>query len=218
MTNCICQGRTGPARVAAREFVVFAADVPDRQVLIDGLRPGVQPYTLSGQGNGLAEIATLLAGQRDIQALHIISHGSPGQLHLGEAPLSLEILPAAAPLLGAIRSTLAEDAALLLYGCEVAKGAEGRAFIARLEAALGCDVAASQTPTGATALGGDWVLDTRSEEIAGNIAIGDLAISRYAHILTSPLTGSVINFGPASSPIELRQMTRRQPTFLPMAG
>ncbi len=49
----------------------------------------------------------------------------------------------------------------MLYGCEVAQGKTGRAFIEQLAGLTGLNVAASTTLTGATDLGGDWLLESR---------------------------------------------------------
>ena len=57
-------------------------------------------------------------------------------------------------------------ARILLYGCEVAKGAEGRAFIEAFSRAVGAHVAASATPVGSAALGGDWELAERTGPVA----------------------------------------------------
>ena len=54
---------------------------------------------------------------------------------------------------------LTEDGDILLYGCEVAKGETGQAFIERLSQLIGADVAASANLTGSEDLGGDWLLE-----------------------------------------------------------
>jgi len=46
-----------------KEIVIFTADVPDKQVLIDGLLPGVE-YQVLEVDNGLREIATLRENER----------------------------------------------------------------------------------------------------------------------------------------------------------
>ena len=141
-----------------REVAFFAADVPDMQTLIDGLRPGVAYHVLSPEGDGLAEIATHLAGYRDLEALHIVSHGAPGTVYLGNTVLSASTFesPRAKALLAIQGQALAAEGCVLVYGCEVAKGARGRDFLAHLESMLGRPVAASETPTGAADKGGDW--------------------------------------------------------------
>jgi hypothetical protein len=145
--------------VPSREVAIFAADVPDMQTLIDGLRPGVAHYVLSPDGDGLAEIATCLAGHRDLEALHIVSHGAPGRLVLGGLELSRDALSEASGLLGAIRSTLSIESIVSLHACDVAKGDDGASFVDALSKALDRSVLASTTAVGYQAGLSDWHLD-----------------------------------------------------------
>ncbi|MGS4947130.1 DUF4347 domain-containing protein [Meridianimarinicoccus sp. RP-17] len=176
-----------------REIAVFAPDVPDRQVLMDGLRAGIIPVALPGSDDGLADLAALLAGVRGLDALHVFSHGAPGRLFLGTVPVTAQTLAANGPLLAKIGSALAPEGKVVLYGCEVAKGAEGRAFVAALEAALWREVAASETPTGAAALGGDWRLaDAFGADV--DPAIRPAAQQQYTGLLAPyPYTYTVTN-------------------------
>ena len=73
----------------------------------------------------------------------------------------------------------------LLYGCDVAQGERGQAFIEQLAAATGADVAASNDPTGAAALGGDWVLESRAGETVQTLA---LTAEQWQDLLVQPVT------------------------------
>ena len=179
-----------PHTAHVREVAFFAADVPDMQTLIDGLRPGVAYHVLSPDGDGLAEIATHLAGYRDLDALHIVSHGAPGKVFLGGTILSEHTLPT--PYAPALRGALAGAGHLMLYGCEVAKGAHGRNFIVRLESTLGRTVAASKTPTGAAEKVGDWALQTITGAVTSQALFATFA--EYTGTLGSPTRGT-IEFG-----------------------
>lgn len=77
---------------------------------------------------------------------------------------------------------LSADGGLLLYGCDVGKGADGGQFVQDLAAATGADVAASNDPTGDTAIGGNCTLETRS---GGEPAIssGALDLPTYGRLL-----------------------------------
>ena len=148
--------QAGEDHVVARELAVFAPDTPDMDTLIAGLREGVTPYVLSGEGDAVAEIAARAEGY---EAVHILSHGAPGRVFLGETVLSSETLGLHADALAALKTALGPDGELLLYGCGIAGGPEGEAFLTRLDSALGRPVAASTDLTGAAALGGDWELE-----------------------------------------------------------
>lgn len=51
---------------------------------------------------------------------------------------------------------------ILLYGCNVAQGDVGQAFISALASSTGTDVAALTDLTGAAALGGDWAFEAQT--------------------------------------------------------
>ena len=89
----------------------------------------------------MAQIAAMLEGRSDIDALHIISHGSQGTLCLGATVLNSYNLASYAADLASIGSALTETGDVLLYGCNVAQGEVGWLFIQALAMATGADVA-----------------------------------------------------------------------------
>ena len=146
--------------------------------------PG-QIYVLDANRDGVEQIAEILAGQTGIDAIHIISHGSAGQLELGNAVLDMTSLSGEhADELAVIRASLAQDADILLYGCEVSSTPDGVAFVAALADATGADVAASEDMTGTDLLGGDWVLETQSSD--GTIETTVITAAEWAGVLTTP--------------------------------
>ena len=64
----------------AREIVFIDPAVADIPVLIAGLRPDVRPVLLSGAMPASQEIARALRGCEDLEAIHIVAHGRPGEL------------------------------------------------------------------------------------------------------------------------------------------
>ena len=153
-------------RAPTREIVFFTADVPDRQTLIDGLRPGMAHHVLSSEGDGFAEIATTLAEEVNIAALHIVSHGESGEVSLGAERLSEESLSSASQTFDRIRQTLSANAEVIFYGCRVAYGERGAAFIEGLRNSLDRDVVASEHPIGAAEKGGSWRIAPMQRELA----------------------------------------------------
>ena len=75
---------------------------------------------------------------------------------------------------------LSPHADILIYGCDVAAGAKGQAFVASLAAATGADIAASTNTTGAPSHGGDWVLET----VSGPIETVRLTLKGFEGVLT----------------------------------
>jgi Ca2+-binding RTX toxin-like protein len=173
-------------------FVFFDPRVQGIELLLDGLAPGVQVVVLDATRDGVAQIALALQGVTGLDAIHIVSHGAPGLLLLGDTMLDESRLEQYAGELGAIGAALADSGDILLYGCEVADGTIGQGFIDRLAQYSGADVAASLDGTGAAALGGNWTL----EASAGSIESGALTSETFASLLvaqTPPTQLSALN-------------------------
>lgn len=151
----------------------------DVAAIIASLPAGTAVFVLDPARDGLAQIVALLAGTHDIQALNIVSHGGAGSIWLGDAVIDSAGLAAHASDLAAIGAHLAPGGDILLYGCDVAAGAAGAAFIDSLAALTGADVAASTDLTGAAAQGGDWTLEAHS----GDIEAVSLAVTGFAGVL-----------------------------------
>lgn len=149
----------GDVTASVREVAFILADAPDLATLMDGLRPEVTPVIVDAFGDGLSTITRALAGYRDLTAIHIVSHGAPGLVHLGRLDLDAEALAVRAADMTAIGAALADDGEVLLYGCDVARGAEGRAFVEAFADAVCANVSASDDPTGDLTRGGDWELE-----------------------------------------------------------
>ena len=86
-------------------------------------------HQLDAQRDGLTQISDVLALERDVSAVHIISHGEAGSLRLGNAVVNAATLNQRAAELEQWRSSFTADADILLYGCDVAQGAVGDRFI-----------------------------------------------------------------------------------------
>ena len=98
----------------------------------------------------------ILENHDQVDEIHIFGHGKAGEARLGTASLSLETLTTHSDTLAVLKDTLTEDGDILLYGCDIAAGEEGQAFIEELAELTAADIAASDDITGA---GGDWELE-----------------------------------------------------------
>ncbi len=147
----------------------------------------------------MAQLSEKLQGRNDLKALHILSHGQPGALQLGSTWICKESLAAHADTLAQLGSALAESADMLIYGCNVAAGEEGPAFVAALAQATGANVAASARPTGAAQLGGDWELEFQMGTVKTPVAFPAAARAEYPGLLgkrlssTQAVTASTVN-------------------------
>ena len=151
---------------ATSQQIVFILDnVADYQTTADSLSGDYEVYVLSADGDALAQMVALLDGRTGLDAIHLISHGDAGVLDLGSLSLSSSNLAEHSDALAALGSTLSPDGDFLLYGCDVAQGEEGAAFVDALAVATGADVAASDDATGPVAQGGDADLEYASGAI-----------------------------------------------------
>ncbi|MBX3680413.1 MAG: DUF4347 domain-containing protein, partial [Rhodocyclaceae bacterium] len=130
---------------------------------------------IAGDEDGIAAITRALEGRSDVSAIHVLSHGSPGEVVLGSSVLSGDSLFARAGEVATWGDALTADGDLLFYGCDVASTADGRALVDNLAQLTGADVAASDDLTGAAALGGDWEL-----EVATGTIVAPLGTTVYA--------------------------------------
>nr|WP_233252236.1 DUF4347 domain-containing protein [Limnohabitans sp. 2KL-17] len=171
-----------PARV---ELVFIESDVGNYQSLLNGLSPDVEVHILDASQDGLAQIAQALAGRSGIDAIHIVSHGAEGSLQLGASSLTAQNLASHAADLAAVGRALDANADILLYGCSVAAGSDGAAFVSALAAATQADIAASTNATGSAARGGDWVLESQQGDISTEVVFGLSATQAYDGLLAS---------------------------------
>jgi hypothetical protein len=116
--------------------------LPDCETLIQKLPADLETIVLDPARDGLDQIAEALAGRSGVDAIHILSQGSPGLLHLGSSTVTLDSLAAHADALAAIGGALSETGNILLYGSDVAAGETGAAFLQALSEATGADVTA----------------------------------------------------------------------------
>jgi len=185
---------TGSSPVLSDVQILFVDPfVSDAEILLQGTLPGVETIILSAQGDGVEQITGVLKQRQNVETIHIVSHGAPGCLYLGNSQLSLDTLKDyASQLQGCSR----ENLNLLLYGCNVAAGDAGEEFLHKLHSLTGAKIAASATKTGNAALGGDWDLEVTVGEITPQLAFSHQAIANYPGILGSTVPfdlSSVLN-------------------------
>ena len=148
--------------------------VTDSASLIAELPEGSECYLLDRDRDGINQMATILAGRSGVASIHVISHGSAGLLLLGNATLDAGSLPGYEDALAAIGNSLTESGDILLYGCNVAQGEVGQAFIEQIASLSGADVAASTDLTGSGDSGGDWVLEYSAGDVRDDGAAIDV--------------------------------------------
>ena len=145
--------------LSIQEVVFIDSGVDDPSAIAAVAPLGAEIVYLQAGSDGLNQIASYLRGRSDVVAIHIVSHGEEADLILGGVKIDAASLQMHANDLAVIKSALTESGDILLYGCDVAKGSDGAAFVEAIAASTGADVAASTDITGAADLGGNWFLE-----------------------------------------------------------
>lgn len=113
---------------------------------------------LDATKDGVSQLSEYFAAEKNISAVHIISHGVAGSLQLGSGVLDQESLARYEQPISQWKDAFTGNADILLYGCDLAANAQGIDFLRQLSQLTGADVAASNDLTG-TAKNADWVLE-----------------------------------------------------------
>jgi hypothetical protein len=175
---------TGQALGSSSQSLAFIdTSLADYQILEKGLQPGTVIYELNPQQNELAQITQVLAQYNNISSLSIFSHGNEGSLQLGNLNLNSSNLGSYASELHSWQQALAPGADLLFYGCNVADGEDGKAFVQQIHQFTGADVAASTDLTGDAAQGGNWTLEYQTGSIETQTILQPETEAAYDHVL-----------------------------------
>ncbi len=150
----------------SRSIIFIDPRAGDIETLLSAASAEGEVVVLDATRDGVVQIAEILADRQDIDAIHIISHGEEGALYLGSTRLDLASATGQhADELATIGQALSDTGDILLYGCDVAGGENGTAFLEALAAQTGADIAASTDGTGSADRGGDWDLEARTGDI-----------------------------------------------------
>lgn len=178
-----------PAAEPGEQVAFVDPTVKDPEKIVAAIPQEAAIIYLNPEKDGVSQISDYLSQNANVQSLHIISHGTDGRFVLGSTVLSGENLDRYADQVTAWGESLSRDADILIYGCNVAKSAEGRDFIERLSELTGADLAASDDGTGAADQNGDWVLEYESED--GVVETVVVSAEEYEHTLsTIPVTSN----------------------------
>ncbi|WP_414590445.1 DUF4347 domain-containing protein [Anabaena sp. CCY 9614] len=179
------------------DIVFIDAAVSDYQSLIAGITLGSQVVVLDSKLDGITQITEALQGGK-YKSIHIVSHGSEGSLQLGATQLNHENLATYTQQLQQWISALTDDADILLYGCNVASGQQGIAFIKQLHLLTGANIAASKNLTGSAALGGDWQLQASVGAITTQLAFLPSTMAGYSGIFATFIVTNTNDSGSGS--------------------
>ena len=195
--------KAGPPVPLTIELVLVDNSLPEWEKFTRDLPAGVRAVALDVQFEPIERLAEVLASFHDLRTIHLLSHGSPGTVHLGSNSFDINALHRRHRLVEAFNRALHPDGQLILYGCQIAQGHSGARFVEALASKTGIRVGASTTFTGPSSSGADWVLEYETAPLAPFGYRPET--TSYAHILsTIPLSGKnswvAIMFGLAKDP------------------
>ena len=179
----------------SRNEVVFVdKSVENHELLVADLviSNNAEVIFLDQNSDGLEQIAAVLEGRENIDAIHMISHGSQGELHLGNDVLNADSMQGEhADELENIGRSLTDEGDILIYGCDFTSGEKGLEAAMILGGLTGADIASSDDITGHETRGGDWELETE----VGDVEAQTLSSNDWKGTLAAPVatnnTGSV---------------------------
>ncbi|QDT09212.1 hypothetical protein K239x_11570 [Planctomycetes bacterium K23_9] len=178
---------------ASPSIVFVDSSLDDVDTLLAGVAdPSAEIILLSPDADGVAQISRVLSGRSDVRSIHLVTHGSDGVVQLGSTQLDAQTLRHRGDQIVAWRNSLAADADILLYGCNVAAGASGKALVAQLAQLTGADVASSDDVTGSPLNGADWDLEHRLGDIETALAFQAAPLQRFQGLLISNVQSQTI--------------------------
>ncbi|NRB42158.1 MAG: DUF4347 domain-containing protein, partial [Pseudomonadales bacterium] len=170
------------APLAISELVIIDEAVAERQWFYRNLKPGVEIKEISSASNGLLQLNQILSEYQHLDALHIVSHASDGEIFLGNSKITSETLRNEDLLFDRLNNVLDADADLLFYGCNLASGEKGKQLLSFIADKTGADIAASTDLTGAVTQDGDWDLEFTLGKINTVMPFDENELKTYAHI------------------------------------
>ncbi|SHE46364.1 autotransporter-associated beta strand repeat-containing protein [Marinomonas polaris DSM 16579] len=163
----------------AKQVIIIDSRVPGLVEVTKQANPEADIWLLDGSRSATEQITEILSNYSDLDALHILSHGGVGEIYLGAETVSADAITQNSATYAAWGNALSDSGDILLYGCNVAQGDTGMAFINQFAQVTGADIAASDDLTGSAVLGGDWEL----ERSAGSVETTMLSSESYSSVL-----------------------------------
>ncbi|WP_128971309.1 DUF4347 domain-containing protein, partial [Bradyrhizobium tropiciagri] len=178
LNHCQCGAFAGAS--SKREIAFIDRGIDDLETLLAGIRSDVEAILLSNNEPAPRQMARALKGRRGLEAIHVIAHGTPGEVSFAGGALTKEGVQASGRDLARIGLALAPDGQIALWACHVAnEDAQASDLVMCLAAACGVRVAASRGKVGHASKGGVWHLDSAAPPIT------DHAIRTYQGVLDS---------------------------------
>ena len=170
-------------KIRKKQVVFIDKQIQDYEVLIETLDKNTKVILIESNEDGFKKIEQTLGNGKKYSAIHIIGHGSAGQILFGNALLTNENIENYNSTLKNIGKSLTSKGDILFYGCNIAANEKGENLIKRISKITKADIAASDDVTGKS---GDWKLEHK----VGNIESKNIKQVNYMHDLVRYTTTS----------------------------
>lgn len=169
--------------VSTRTIVFIDQTLDQADMLRHAVRPDSEIVMLDPQEDAITQITQHLQTNSGINRVSIVSHGDAGELVIAGQRINTSELEQRAEEIKQWRSSLSDQADVLLFGCHVARGESGRDFIQRLARLTGADVAASIDRTGNATQGADWELEYQVGSVKSPNLFCEVELRKFTQVL-----------------------------------
>ncbi|MBD9357825.1 cadherin-like domain-containing protein [Methylomonas albis] len=189
--------QTSASETTRNEIVFVDTRVDNYQSLLNDIKSSdvsdrnLEIITLDSSSDGIQQISQILAERDNLDAVHIISHGSDGSLDLGNSQLNFDTLIQNQTDISAWGNAFKDSGDIMLYGCNVAETQFGQSFVDYLSGITNTEVAASTDATGSSDLGGDWQLEYQTGTIEAQSAVSVEFQQQWSDVLAVTSNGTV---------------------------
>ncbi|MCP1220346.1 DUF4347 domain-containing protein [Acetobacter orientalis] len=189
---------TDSSKNTAHSIAFIDTSVSNWQVLANSLEPNTEIVKIAPGTDALAQMTKAIAQENNIETISIISYGQQGSLSIGSG-LDVSSLTKDSASVSSWSEHMAKDGQILLWGCDAGAGASGTQLVDTLHTLTKADVAANQNPTGDSAEGGDWTLESKSGDFTVHDVFATQMASLYDTVLDKPQPVVSFESGQANS-------------------
>ncbi len=157
------------------------------QSLADSVGANTKVIVIDPTLDGISQVTKALESLHGIKEVDFLTYGQAGQIELGNSVVNDATLQARSHDIAGWRDSLADNAQIQFWGCDVGAGTAGAAFVNDLHAITGVGVAASTDATGLATMGGDWALERTAGLVDPTMPFGADAIAAFNHVLDAPV-------------------------------
>ncbi|MEI8570946.1 DUF4347 domain-containing protein [Methylomonas sp. LW13] len=197
--------QTSTSETSRNEIVFVDTRVQGYESLINDIKSSdvsnrnLEIITLDSSNDGIQQITQILAERDNLDAVHIISHGSDGSLDLGNSQLNFDTLIQNQTDISAWGDAFNANGDILIYGCNVAETQFGQSFVEYLSGITNIDVAASEDTTGSADLGGDWLLEYQTGDVETEVVVNAAGQSEWTGLMAVTANGTVTSTSSTST-------------------